>query len=52
MGVPGGVVEWPWLVLRRADPDTISLLRYHDAIEYALNTLIGNPVPAEERDET
>lgn len=49
---PEAVVEWLWLVLRRADPETISLLRYHDAIEYALNTLIGNPVPAEERDET
>jgi ppGpp synthetase/RelA/SpoT-type nucleotidyltranferase len=37
-------VEWLVLVLRRADPETISLMRYYDEIEDALNTLIGNPV--------
>lgn len=40
---PESVVEWLWLVLRRADTETISLLRYADEVEYALNTLIGNP---------
>ena len=28
----------------------VVFLRYHEAIEYALNTLIGNPVPAESGD--
>ena len=46
------VVEFLWLVLRRADGETISLLRYLPDIEYALNTLIGNPVPADAVDET
>ena len=45
---PDHVVEWLWLVLRRADAETISLLRYNEEITYALNTLIGNPVPPEE----
>ncbi|MDX6423242.1 MAG: pyrophosphokinae [Gaiellaceae bacterium] len=41
--LPESIVEWLWLVLRRADPETISMLRYWDEIEHALNTLIGNP---------
>lgn len=41
--LPESIVEWLWLVLRRADAETISLQRYLDEIEYALNTLIGNP---------
>lgn len=40
---PESIVEWLWLVLRRADAETNSLLGYADAIQYALNTLIGNP---------
>ena len=40
--LPESIVEWLWLVLHRADAETISLLRYADEIEYALNTLIGN----------
>jgi hypothetical protein len=48
---PEAVVEWLWIVLNRADAETISLLRYHDAIAHALNTLIGNPVPADAPDD-
>ena len=49
---PDHIVEWLWLVLRRADAETISLLRYNDEVSYALNTLIGNPVPADEPEST
>jgi hypothetical protein len=38
------ILEWLWLVLHRADSETISGLRYTAEIEYALNTLIGNPI--------
>jgi hypothetical protein len=37
------IVEWLLLVLRRADTETILMLRYRPEIDYALNTLIGNP---------
>ena len=40
---PESIVEWLWLVLHRADGETISALSYVDEVEYALNTLIGNP---------
>jgi hypothetical protein len=50
--LPETVVEWLWLVLRRSDPETISFLKYRDELEAALNTLIGNPVPPAEPDET
>ena len=40
------IVVWLWLVFHRADAETVELLSYHDALEYALNTLIGNPVAA------
>jgi ppGpp synthetase/RelA/SpoT-type nucleotidyltranferase len=49
---PDHILEWLWLVLRRADAGTISLLRYAEEIAYALNTLIGNPVPADEPEAT
>jgi ppGpp synthetase/RelA/SpoT-type nucleotidyltranferase len=49
---PETIVEWLWLVLRRADAETVSLLQYREELEHALNTLIGNPVPAEEPDAT
>jgi hypothetical protein len=39
---PDHVVEWLWLVLHRADAETIALLRYTEEIAYALNTVIGN----------
>jgi ppGpp synthetase/RelA/SpoT-type nucleotidyltranferase len=39
---PDLVVELLWLVLGRADAETISLLRYRDEMAYALNTVIGN----------
>ena len=41
--LPESIVEWLWLVLHRVDAETISMLRYWDEIEHALNTLIGNP---------
>jgi len=50
--LPESVVEWLWVVLRRTDAETISLLWYADEIVYALNTLIGNPVPADEPEAT
>lgn len=37
-------VEWLILVLRRADSNTVALMGYADAVEDALNTVIGNPV--------
>lgn len=40
---PDLIIEWLWLVLHRADAETISLLRYIEEIAYALNTMIGNP---------
>lgn len=46
---PQAVVEWLWLVLRRADAETVALLRYRDEIASALNTLIGNAVPEREQ---
>jgi putative GTP pyrophosphokinase len=42
--LPDSIVEWLFLVLRRADPETVSLVRFYGEIEDALNTLIGNPV--------
>jgi hypothetical protein len=50
--LPEAVVEWLWVVLRRADAETISHLRYADELEYALNTLIGNPIAADEPEAT
>lgn len=50
--IPDHIVEWLWLVLRRADAETISLLRYSEEIAHALNTLIGNPLPAGEPETT
>jgi ppGpp synthetase/RelA/SpoT-type nucleotidyltranferase len=50
--IPEEIVEWLWLILRRADADTISLLSYRTELEYALNTLIGNPMPADELEVT
>ena len=50
--IPEEIVEWLWLILRRADAETISLLSYRAELEYALNTLIGNPVPADEPEAT
>jgi ppGpp synthetase/RelA/SpoT-type nucleotidyltranferase len=44
------IVDWLFVVLRRADAETVSLLRYWDQIENALNTLIGNPVQAREEE--
>ena len=41
--VADSVLEWLLLVLRRADTDTILMLRYRPEIDHALNTLIGNP---------
>lgn len=38
------IVEWLVLVLRRADVETVSLVRFWSEIEDALNTLIGNPL--------
>jgi hypothetical protein len=38
------VVEWLWLVLNRADAETVALTWYRGELENALNTLIGNPV--------
>jgi ppGpp synthetase/RelA/SpoT-type nucleotidyltranferase len=48
--LPDSIVEWLFLVLRRADPETVSLVRFYGEIEDALNILIGNPVRP--RDET
>jgi hypothetical protein len=45
--LPESIVEWLWLVLRRADAETIELLQYIEELRYALNTLIGNPVHEE-----
>ena len=39
---PDHIIEWLWLVLHRADAETIALLRYREEIAYALNTVIGN----------
>jgi ppGpp synthetase/RelA/SpoT-type nucleotidyltranferase len=41
------IVTWLLLVLCRADTTTVQLLEYHDALEYALNTLIGNQMPGD-----
>ena len=49
---PETIVEWLWLVLRRADAETVSLLQYRDELEHALNTLIGNPVATDDREAT
>ncbi|HUQ22272.1 MAG TPA: hypothetical protein VM049_04590 [Gaiellaceae bacterium] len=49
---PDTIVEWLWLILRRADAATIAMMRYRDELERALNTLIGNPVAADEPQET
>lgn len=49
---PDTIVEWLWLILRRADAGTISMMRYREELEHALNTLIGNPVAADEAEET
>lgn len=50
--LPESVVEWLWIVLHRTDTETISLLWYADEIVHALNTLIGNPVTADEPEST
>jgi ppGpp synthetase/RelA/SpoT-type nucleotidyltranferase len=46
--IADSVVEWLLLVLRRADPDTVSSMGYYEELEDAVNTLIGNPVPSRE----
>jgi hypothetical protein len=38
------IVEWLLLVLRRADAETVSLMRYFKPIEDGINAVIGNPV--------
>jgi putative GTP pyrophosphokinase len=38
------IVEWLLLVLRRADAETVSLMRYVNPIEDGINAVIGNPV--------
>jgi hypothetical protein len=43
--VPDMIVEWLILVLRRADPETIQLIRYYQELDDVLNILIGNPIP-------
>ena len=48
---PHTILEALWLILHRADAETIVLMRYRDEIAYALNTLIGNPVPPDADDE-
>jgi hypothetical protein len=45
--VADSIVEWLLLVLRRADNETILMLRYRPEIDDALNTLIGNPIGPE-----
>jgi len=50
--LPESIVEWLWLVLRRADAETVSQLYYVEELQYALNTLIGNPVHADEPETT
>jgi putative GTP pyrophosphokinase len=47
---PDLIVEWLVLVLRRADPETIQLIRYYQQLEDALNILIGNPIPSRRDD--
>jgi hypothetical protein len=39
------VVAWILLVLNRADSHEVNLTSFAEEIEYALNTLIGNPLP-------
>ena len=46
---PEAILEWLWLVLHRADAETVSLAWYTEELEYALNALIGNPVPPPEQ---
>jgi GTP pyrophosphokinase len=46
--LPDSIVEWLVLVLRRADSETVSLVRYYDQIEDTVNTLIGNVVRSRE----
>ena len=48
--VPSDLVEWLWVILGRADAETIALLPYRDEIGHALNTLIGNPVSADDHE--
>jgi GTP pyrophosphokinase len=48
--LPDSIVEWLFLVLKRADPETIDLMWYFQGLKDALNTLIGNPVPTRDDD--
>jgi hypothetical protein len=48
--LPDSIVEWVFLVLQRADPETIDLMWYFQGLKDALNTLIGNPVPTRDDD--
>lgn len=47
---PEAIVEWLWLVLHRADAETVALVWYADELEYALNVLIGESGAAERPD--
>jgi putative GTP pyrophosphokinase len=47
--VPDSIIIWLLLVLRRADDTTVELTDQHKALEYALNTLIGNQVTSDDR---
>jgi ppGpp synthetase/RelA/SpoT-type nucleotidyltranferase len=49
--VSGDVVVFLVIVLSRADAQTILLAEYASALDYALNTLIGNPLPFEAEEE-
>ena len=46
---PDHIVEWLWLVLHRADAETIAMLRYTEEIAHSLNTVIGNPATPESK---
>lgn len=48
---PADVVAFALLVLTRADAETVALAEYREELEYALNTLIGNPVHTEADEE-
>jgi hypothetical protein len=45
------VVAWMLLVLDRADRREVNLTSFAEEIEYALNTLIGNPLPPPPEEE-
>jgi putative GTP pyrophosphokinase len=49
--VPDDLVAFGLLVLTRADAGTVMLVNYHEDLEYALNTLIGNPVGRDDQED-